>query len=215
MTTSLVSSFQRQCDPAGDLQRLINLDVTGGFDPLGETVALDQLHGDEAHTIRFLEAEDGGDVRVVQRGEQLGFTLEPSQTSGVGGEVLRQHLDRDFAIKRRVACAVDLAHAACTERGDDLVVAERLADHQEPPVGTSRFNSSNQLRTTLSRVLGAVPPVSSLPAGTVTRNFWPSAVTSKWDKPRMTMSETSTGSDAENDSKSTSATRMPGLMGEL
>ena len=60
---------------------------------------------------------------------------------------------------------------------DDLVGTEGGADHREPPVGTRCFNSSNQLRTTLSRAPDAVSPVSPLPAGTVTRNLCPKAVT--------------------------------------
>ena len=47
------------------------------------------------------------------------------------------------------------------------------------PPGTRCFNSSNQLRMMLSRAPVRVSSVSALPAGTVTSNLCPSAVTSK------------------------------------
>ena len=61
---------------------------------------------------------------MVQRGEGLGFALKPREPLGVGGERLGQDLDRDVAIQLRVARAIDLAHAAGAERGQDLVRAE-------------------------------------------------------------------------------------------
>ena len=57
----------------------------------------------------------------------FGLALKPREPLGVGGERLGQDLDRDVAIQLRVACAVDLAHAARAERGQDLVRAEACA----------------------------------------------------------------------------------------
>ena len=53
--------------------------------PLGEVLALDQLHDEEAlHADRaLLEAVDGGDAGVIQRGEQLRLALEAGEALGV------------------------------------------------------------------------------------------------------------------------------------
>ena len=73
------------------------------------------------------EVVNGEDVRMRQRGDRLGLALEARERGRIGGQVRRQDLDRDLAIERRVARAVDLAHAARAERGDDLVLSERCA----------------------------------------------------------------------------------------
>ncbi len=56
------------------------------------------------------------DVRVVQRGDGLRFTLEPGQVGRVGREGRRQHLERDDAIETGVAGAIHLAHAPAPRR---------------------------------------------------------------------------------------------------
>ena len=68
---------------------------------------------------RALEAVDVGDVRVVERGEQLRLALEAGEALRVGGEGRGQDLDRDLAPELRVGGAIDLAHAAFAELGGD------------------------------------------------------------------------------------------------
>ena len=63
----LVGSFERHRDAASNAQRLLGLDGAGGSNVLGEALTFDQLHGDETHPIGLLEAEDRGDVGVVER----------------------------------------------------------------------------------------------------------------------------------------------------
>ena len=76
---------------------------------------------------RFFEAVDARDVRMIQRREDLRFALEAREAIGIVRERVRQDLDRDVAIQLRVARAIDLAHAACADRGDDFVDAEARA----------------------------------------------------------------------------------------
>ena len=52
---------------------------------------------------------DSRDVRMVQRGERLRFTLEPSKSFGVLGERLWQYLDRDLATEARIGGTIDFA----------------------------------------------------------------------------------------------------------
>ena len=72
-------------------------------------------------------------VSVVERPPQMtlipasngsGFPLEAARPVGIGGELRRQHLDRDNATQARVASAVDLAHAPESNLGADLVRTE-------------------------------------------------------------------------------------------
>ena len=64
------------------------------------------------------------DVRMVERRDRPRLALEALADCGFGGELRRQHLDRDVAIEPRVAGAIHLAHAAGAEQRDDLVGPE-------------------------------------------------------------------------------------------
>ncbi len=64
---------------------------------------------------------------MVQRGQQVRFAPEPRQTVGVGGDGFRQDLHRDVTPESRVARAVDLAHAAGPDGGEDLEGADGRA----------------------------------------------------------------------------------------
>ena len=79
-----------------------------------------------------LERVDGGDVRVVERGQDLGFALEPGQPLGVGGNGFRQQLDCHLPAEPGVLGAIHLTHAAFAELGGDAEVGESLADHGVP-----------------------------------------------------------------------------------
>lgn len=45
-------------------------------DPIGQRQALDELHHERADAALVLEAVDGGDVLVGERGENFGLALE-------------------------------------------------------------------------------------------------------------------------------------------
>ena len=67
---------------------------------------------------------------MMELGEELRFTLEPRQALPVFGERRRQDLDRHLALEARVGGAVDLAHAALADLGEDLVGAEAGAGRE-------------------------------------------------------------------------------------
>ena len=62
---------------------------------------------------------------MVQGGSRLGFLLEAMQTIAIVGETGWEDFDRDRAIEARITRAVHLTHAACPDRTEDLVRAER------------------------------------------------------------------------------------------
>ena len=79
------------------------------------------LHDQEVDVPFLADVVERADVRVVEGGDRPGLALEAGTRLGVGGQVVRQHLDGDLAIEPRVPRPVDLTHAARPQGGDDLV----------------------------------------------------------------------------------------------
>ena len=75
----LVRGFQCFGNLLGDRQRLIDWNRPLR-DAVGQRRSFDQLHDERLHAIRLLKAVDVRDVRMIQRGEDLCFALEPSQS---------------------------------------------------------------------------------------------------------------------------------------
>src|SRR4029077_14184571 len=91
---------------------------------LPECLAVEQLHDGKGRRSLAAERENREDVRMGQRGDGLGFALEPRERGGVFGKTRRQDLDRNVAIERRLARAIDLAHPAGADGRDYLVATE-------------------------------------------------------------------------------------------
>jgi len=94
------------------------------LEPLRERVALDQLHHEEVRAIVLFEAMDRRDVRMVQRGEQLRFSMEARKTLRVVREAFGHNLERDLPIQLRVARSIHLSHPARADLGRHLVDAK-------------------------------------------------------------------------------------------
>jgi len=166
--------FVRRLECVGDLARVIQklLEPEGGsaagarpLDPLGQRLALDELEHQSAHAVAFFDPVDGGDVRMVQRGDHTRLALEAGQPARVGGERARQDLDRHIATEFRVVSAVDLAHAAPPDEGAHLEDAQpqsgevaatvprrigrRIADDEvhKPPCGNGLIEQDLHLPT--------------------------------------------------------------------
>jgi len=77
-------------------------------DALVQALAVDQLQYEELRTVDFFEAMDLRDVRMVERGEHLGFTAESRDALGIVGERRRQDLQRDVSTELGVFGAIDL-----------------------------------------------------------------------------------------------------------
>ena len=90
-----VGCLETLCDLQEERQRLVDRDRTV-LDVLGQGLAIDQLHDQEAGLPLGFKTVQGGDVAVVERSEDTRLTLEPSQTFGVCGDFVEQQLDRDY-----------------------------------------------------------------------------------------------------------------------
>ena len=118
--------FERLRDLLRDRQRLVDRDRPAR-NALRQVLALDELHHQRTDTVGFFETVDVRDVGMIQRREGLRFAREPREPFGVAREDIGQHLDRDVAIQLRIARAIDLAHAAGAQGGEDLIRAEAKA----------------------------------------------------------------------------------------
>ncbi len=79
----------------------------------------------------FLDAVDGGDVRMVETGENLGFSLEPRQPVRISGKRLGQDLQRDITVELRIRGTPHFPHPAFAEFGGDFVMPEPCADAKQ------------------------------------------------------------------------------------
>jgi hypothetical protein len=118
-----VRLVERIGDLTGDVERLFDRQRTF-VEPLAQRFPVEVLHHQVRRAVSVADVVEGADVRVVQRGDALRLAIEPRLELGIVGQPSRQDLDGDGALEPRVAGLVDLAHAACPERADDLVRTE-------------------------------------------------------------------------------------------
>ena len=65
---------------------------------------------------------------MVQRSQNLGFTLKPRQPLRVGRECFGEDLERHLTLELRFGGPIDLAHPALADQGGDIVMAESGAN---------------------------------------------------------------------------------------
>ena len=66
---------------------------------------------------------------MVQRGESLGFSREPSSTLGIIGQLRRQDFKRNLPIERGVLRKIDVTHSTGADLLQNRVVSECRANH--------------------------------------------------------------------------------------
>src|SRR5262249_51445178 len=100
----LVGALERVRNLPCDWQRFVqgNSPVS---EAIGERRSLDELHDDERiltirplRPILLLQPIDMSDMRVVQRGQQVGLTLEAREAIWRGGETAGRALDSPIAM---------------------------------------------------------------------------------------------------------------------
>ena len=93
----LVRRFERLGDLPRDRQRLVERN-RAARDPLRQVLALDELHDERGDALGFFESIDRRDVRMIQRGEDFGFALEPREPIVIRRDRGRENLDRDLSV---------------------------------------------------------------------------------------------------------------------
>jgi hypothetical protein len=102
----------------------------------GQILAFDEFHDQGARAPRLLDAVDGRDVRMIQRRQRFRFALKAREPVRVLCKDLRKDLDRDVAAQPRVGRAIDLAHAAGANRGDDFIRTEASTGGERHGLGS-------------------------------------------------------------------------------
>lgn len=129
-------SFERRCrargrlETTGDLQR--DPECLGQRHGIvsgarSQVFAFDELHDEESSPIGVFDGVDPGNVRMIERRENLGLALESRQSLRIRRQGLGQHLDRHLAPEVRVLSAIHLSHTAFADLVDDAVMQQGLA----------------------------------------------------------------------------------------
>jgi len=95
-------------------------------DSVPERLPLQQFHGDEGSPIDLIDFVDRADVRVVQRGRSLGFSLETAEGLRIIGEFVGKELQSDVATELKVFSLIHHAHAPAADLAQDTVMGNRL-----------------------------------------------------------------------------------------
>src|SRR5262249_41624385 len=112
--STLMSSFQRFGDLRRYRQCFINQDRTTSQSFL-KSLSVHQFHHDALLRGGIFESVDLGNIRMVHRSEQLSFTLEPSETFRIAGQVMRQKLQSNIALQLDIVRAEHHTHAPFTQ----------------------------------------------------------------------------------------------------
>ena len=126
----LVGRGDRVRDLAGDGDRVVGRHRPRFLEHHVERLAVHEFEDEVRLRIGGFEAMDPGDVRVVQRREDLRLALEARDAIAVGGDRCVQRFDCDRAIELGIAGAIHLAHAAFAEQGRDFVRADSGAGRE-------------------------------------------------------------------------------------
>ena len=125
--TSFVSGFQRFSDLLRYRQGFIDRDGPPS-NAVSKGRPLDQLQYQRASIVSLFETVDSRNVRMVQTGEDLGLSLEPSESVRVSRERLGEDLECDSSVELGVGGLVDLPHAAFANEGGHVVVRDAGAN---------------------------------------------------------------------------------------
>src|SRR6516165_5544828 len=112
----------------GEIEQFFGLERLAS-NPVLECLSLQKLHRNEGLALVITNLINCADIRVVQRGGCLSFTLETLQSLAVPGEPLGQEFERDEAMQPGVLGLVNHAHAPAAEFLQNAIVADSTADH--------------------------------------------------------------------------------------
>ena len=87
--TRFVRRFKRLSDLFRYRECLVERD-SALYDPISKGRSFDKLQNQRTRVAAFLNAVDGGDVRMVEAGKNLRLTLEPGEAIRVSRKCVRQ-----------------------------------------------------------------------------------------------------------------------------
>jgi hypothetical protein len=92
-----------------------------------------EIHHQCLNAIGSLRAVDNRDVRMIQGGKRLRFTLESREAVGIARESVRENLDSDLSAQVGIGRPVYLAHATRAKPAGDFIRAEASTGSQHRP----------------------------------------------------------------------------------
>src|SRR5688572_8328235 len=96
---------------------------------LPHILPFNELHRDEMDAVDLIEIKNGADVWMVKGRSEARFTLETPEVCFACGELGREDFDDEGAAQFRVDRFINRTLAALTELLENLIVAQRGADH--------------------------------------------------------------------------------------
>ena len=117
----LVGGGETGAELARDLQGLVAGQPADAPQQRAEVLAIDVLHGEEIQPFDFAEIVDAADVGVRHLARDADLVAESLERRLMVRDRLGQKFERHRLVERQVVGAVDLAHAALAEHGDDAV----------------------------------------------------------------------------------------------
>jgi hypothetical protein len=123
----LVSGGNAGAELPGDLEGLVAVEVADPLQQRGQVLAVHELHAQEVLAVHLVHVVDAADVRVGDLPGEPDLRVETGEEPRVGGDRLREELERHGLPESQVVGTVDLPHSAPSEEADDPVPA---ADHR-------------------------------------------------------------------------------------
>ena len=96
-------------------------------DPISQRRPIHEFHHEGMSAVRIFKAKDVRNIRVIECGEDFRFAVETGETVGIARHDIWQDFHGHVAFELRVPRAIDLAHTARAEGGEDLVRAKARA----------------------------------------------------------------------------------------
>ena len=135
----LVRRVQARAELARDLDGLVDGETPDPLEERREVFAVDVLHREEMAPFDLADVVDAADVRVRDLPREPDLRMEAREEALVGRDGLGQELQGDRLPELQVVGAIDLAHAALSEKPDDPVaLAEHGAGRKGPEVDGAR-----------------------------------------------------------------------------
>lgn len=85
----------------------------------------DHTTGLHAFVLTYLKTRN--DVGMIEGSGGLRFLLKAAKTLGVSGPIGGENLNCNIALQHGIACAMDLAHATCAQRRQNLISVQPSA----------------------------------------------------------------------------------------
>ena len=115
--------FERIGDLNAEIEKLLGLECPA-LDAMLESLALEQLHGDEWLAVVLADLVNRADVRMIQAGCRTRLALESFQRLPVFRHRFRQEFQRDRAPQFGVFRLEDHTHPAAAKLFDDSIVRD-------------------------------------------------------------------------------------------